>query len=78
MSVFLIDGLSLDECSFLTNILNGGLTKEDGEPFYKSNQEMVKECHSTIRIIKSAKSKFENLGFFKKAKRNPSKFSGST
>lgn len=78
MFIYLFHEFSLDECSFLTNILQWGLTKQEGEPFYKTDKEMMGECRITEWELRVSKEKFEKLGFFKTEKRNPMKFKTAT
>jgi hypothetical protein len=76
--VYLIMGLSLAACVFLSNLFSWCKGKKFKEPVYKSDKELAEEIHVPIRVIRDLRKKMIDSGFLIIEKRRNLKFNGAT
>lgn len=76
--LYFFEGLSNDECMFISNIFSWSKQKKFKEPVYKKDSEMAAEIHCTVRAIRYMRKRLIDLGFIKISSRENLKFNGST
>ena len=76
--IYLIAGLSLAACVFLSNLFSWCKSKKFKEPVYKSDKDLAEETHIPTRSVKELRKKMLKDGFLIIEKRRNLKFNGAT
>ena len=76
--IYLIAGLSLAACVFLSNLFSWCKSKKFKEPIYKSDKDLAEETHIPTRSVKELRKKMLKDGFLIIEKRRNLKFNGAT